>query len=271
MANKPFGEPHSCSSPTSYGFTGKDLDDSGLYYFAARYYDALTGRFISEDTWIGTLEQPWTQNRYVYVGNTPLVYVDPTGHWPEWVNALTEFSTGFMEGFAEAISYRQAPAPQASTGWQQAGQIVGNTAVMLVGLAEGAAGGGMTAGGFVTAATPAGAFLVVVNVKAVATGSALMASGAGHVVSGAQAMFTKGASSGSQGQSGSSDQPINPKKVSTKYLKQHDIDAHSLKHDVLGGKAPISQYNVFIDRNRSLWLQKTGSKEFIPTYINIVR
>lgn len=66
---------------------------------------------------------------------------------------------------------------------------------MLVGLAEGAAGGGMAAGAFATAATPAGPFLVVVSVKAVATGSALMASGAGHVVSGAQAMFAKGAGS----------------------------------------------------------------------------
>jgi RHS repeat-associated protein len=31
-------------------FTGKEIDeDSGLYYFLARYYDADTGRFLSED------------------------------------------------------------------------------------------------------------------------------------------------------------------------------------------------------------------------------
>ena len=31
-------------------FTGKEIDeDSGLYYFLARYYDPETGRFLSED------------------------------------------------------------------------------------------------------------------------------------------------------------------------------------------------------------------------------
>ena len=80
MSTKPFGEPHAGSIPTSYGFTGKDLDDTGLYYFAARYYDASVGRFITEDNWVGRLSTPASQNRYVYVVNNPLKYVDPTGN-----------------------------------------------------------------------------------------------------------------------------------------------------------------------------------------------
>ena len=32
IATKPFGEPHATSALTSYMFTGKDLDDTGLYY-----------------------------------------------------------------------------------------------------------------------------------------------------------------------------------------------------------------------------------------------
>ena len=69
VATKPFGEPHASSDLTSYMFTGKDLDDTGLYYFAARYYDASVGRFITQDSWKGKLEEPKTQNGYIYVLN----------------------------------------------------------------------------------------------------------------------------------------------------------------------------------------------------------
>jgi RHS repeat-associated protein len=62
-------------------FTGKDLDeDTGLYYYNARWYDAEIGRFISADTYKGELENPQTLNLYVYVANNPLIYVDPSGN-----------------------------------------------------------------------------------------------------------------------------------------------------------------------------------------------
>ena len=55
-------------------YTGKAWDaDAGLYYFNARWYDPSIGRFISEDPVKDGL------NWFVYVGNNPLVYVDPTG------------------------------------------------------------------------------------------------------------------------------------------------------------------------------------------------
>lgn len=37
------------------------------------------GRFISVDSYLGRLEEPATQNRYVYVQNNPLLFVDPSG------------------------------------------------------------------------------------------------------------------------------------------------------------------------------------------------
>ncbi len=62
-------------------FTGKDLDlDTGLYYYNARWYDSEIGRFISEDTYQGELNNPQTLNLYIYVQNNPLIYVDPSGH-----------------------------------------------------------------------------------------------------------------------------------------------------------------------------------------------
>ena len=56
-----------------YGFTGKELDESGLQYFGARYYDSTTGRFISTD--------PLLQyhSPYLYAGNNPLAYRDLDG------------------------------------------------------------------------------------------------------------------------------------------------------------------------------------------------
>ena len=46
-----------------------------LYYLRARQYDTVIGRFTQEDTYLGD-----GRNLYVYVGNNPLKYVDPSGH-----------------------------------------------------------------------------------------------------------------------------------------------------------------------------------------------
>ncbi|MFM1652556.1 RHS repeat-associated core domain-containing protein [Brevibacillus sp. B_LB10_24] len=45
-----------------------------------RYFDPSVGRFISEDTYKGQVENPLSLNRYVYTYNNPLRYFDPTGH-----------------------------------------------------------------------------------------------------------------------------------------------------------------------------------------------
>jgi RHS repeat-associated protein len=62
-------------------FTGQRLDDTGLYYYGARYYDPAIGRFISPDIYIQNFTNPQTINRYSYALNNPLRYTDPTGWW----------------------------------------------------------------------------------------------------------------------------------------------------------------------------------------------
>jgi RHS repeat-associated protein len=64
-------------------FTGQRLDDTGLYYYGARYYDATIGRFISADTVTPNLTNPQALNRYSYALNNPLKYIDPSGHYVE--------------------------------------------------------------------------------------------------------------------------------------------------------------------------------------------
>ncbi len=59
-----------------YGFTGEMHDDiTDMYYLRARYYAPYTGRFTQADTYHGD-----GLNLYVYAGNNPVKYVDPSGH-----------------------------------------------------------------------------------------------------------------------------------------------------------------------------------------------
>lgn len=63
------------------GFTGqKENRYIGLTYMNARYYVSGIGRFASADTIVPDPTNPQTFNRYSYVLNSPLKYIDPTGH-----------------------------------------------------------------------------------------------------------------------------------------------------------------------------------------------
>ena len=44
-------------------------------------FNPYTGRFISEDSYWGEDVNPLSLNRYTYVYNDPIQYVDPSGHW----------------------------------------------------------------------------------------------------------------------------------------------------------------------------------------------
>lgn len=104
-----FGSTRSGSVPTDIKFTGQRLDGTGLYYFrkpsvgpgnpnpnvirsspltitglwSGRYYDPAVGRFISPDTIVPYHAIPQSFNRYSYVNNNPLKYIDEDGQfWP---------------------------------------------------------------------------------------------------------------------------------------------------------------------------------------------
>ena len=72
-----FVEEHSNRKHTPYKFNGKELDEeTGLYYYGARYYDAKTSIFISTDPHMESYPG-WTP--YNYCANNPVNITDPTG------------------------------------------------------------------------------------------------------------------------------------------------------------------------------------------------
>jgi RHS repeat-associated protein len=69
-------------SGASVQFTGKERDgESGLDNFGARYNSSWMGRFMTpDDFWKDShVGDPQSWNKYAYVRNNPLRYVDPTG------------------------------------------------------------------------------------------------------------------------------------------------------------------------------------------------
>ncbi|MFT9487212.1 MAG: RHS repeat-associated core domain-containing protein [Tepidibacillus sp.] len=101
-------------------FTGQEYDEkTGLIDLNARMYNPVVGRFMSADTYPGTLANPLSQNRYAYVMNNPINMWDPTGHVPEWVRnrsshySESESSSRLVVNFWDFIDYYSR-----DTGWQ---------------------------------------------------------------------------------------------------------------------------------------------------------
>jgi len=88
-------------------FHGREYSwKTGLYLNGARWYDPITGRFISKDPSgiSGGL------NEYVFCNNNPVNYIDPTGEGPvalhDWFNkgAVSGAEHGGVAGFAKAVA-----------------------------------------------------------------------------------------------------------------------------------------------------------------------
>ncbi len=67
--------------PIDRGFTGQVIERGlGLHDYVARHYAQPLGRWIAPDTVVPDPMDPQSLNRYSYVGNRPIVLVDPSGH-----------------------------------------------------------------------------------------------------------------------------------------------------------------------------------------------
>lgn len=105
-------------------FTGQRLDDTGLYYYGARYYDPTIGRFISADSIVPSIMNPQSLNRFAYALNNPLKYNDPTGYWPNWggiidrgKSVVSGFTSGVSNAWSSASNYVSSTWSSVSTAW----------------------------------------------------------------------------------------------------------------------------------------------------------
>jgi RHS repeat-associated protein len=89
-------------SQVHYRFTGHEQDASGLLYANARYYEPVTGRFISVDPLyvespLKGIKNPQLLNLYAYALNNPGRYTDPDGTEPK---ATEQQSMKSLQGWA---------------------------------------------------------------------------------------------------------------------------------------------------------------------------
>ena len=84
-------------------------------YYGARYYAAEIGRFVQPDSMLPDIYDPQQLNRYAYVRNNPLKYVDPSGLEPD------ENYSSLDEAGGQALL--DAQSPTLKTGWEYGGMI----------------------------------------------------------------------------------------------------------------------------------------------------
>jgi RHS repeat-associated protein len=83
------------STPNNYMYRGEQYDtDLGLYHLRARYYNPLTGRFLSRDPNDGYAINPGTLHKYLYANGDPVNGIDPSGRGTiETLFTITVIST----------------------------------------------------------------------------------------------------------------------------------------------------------------------------------
>ena len=130
----------------------------GLYYYNARWYDADTGRFISEDP------ARDGANRYVYTANNPLKFVDPSGMIANWVlggiaggvlSAAIDIAAQKMEATVRGEDFKldTSRTVAAAAGGAVTGAITSGVSVGATLLSKSAGKAAMIAGSTIAGAT----------------------------------------------------------------------------------------------------------------------
>lgn len=192
----------SAESQSRYLYTNQEFDvESNLYYYNARYYNPVIGRFISRDIIPGNIGDTLSRNAYIYVKNNPLRYTDPSGLWfDDLLDSVSSFASGVSNTISNAaVAVKDTVVDTAVAVKKTVSQVttsVVNTVSNVqwktvgVGLGQAALGGlqtvfgGLQVAGGVAIAT-GGTATGIGAVPGIAGGIAVGAMGANNVVAGA--------------------------------------------------------------------------------------
>jgi RHS repeat-associated protein len=93
---------HTGTTPNNYLYRGEQYDpDLALYYLRARYYNPVTGRFLSRDPEDGKAKDPASLHKYLYAGGDPVNAIDPMGRealieWKLIKSLIAPAATGLL-------------------------------------------------------------------------------------------------------------------------------------------------------------------------------
>jgi RHS repeat-associated protein len=115
-------EEHSNTNRTPYLFNGKELDEeTGLYYYGARYYDPKTSVFQSVDP---SAEKYPFLTPYAYVANNPVNVIDPDGKDIVYVNSEgaevhREANDKVFKTYIQATTNASKDPSKSTKGWKE--------------------------------------------------------------------------------------------------------------------------------------------------------
>jgi len=103
------GAPNAVGKLNPLRYRGYVYDtETGLYYLQSRYYNPEWGRFITADSisYLGIDGTPTSYNPFVYCGNNPVMYSDPTGEIAISITTLIIAGSiaSLISGVANALS-----------------------------------------------------------------------------------------------------------------------------------------------------------------------
>lgn len=157
------------------GFAGHVQDDvTGLTYMQARYYDPVTGRFLSPDPVQFSPGAPQMFNRYSYVNNDPINLRDPDGRCPNCVSAAIGAGFGALVG----------------GGLELANQLTDDKKGISLSRVGISAGKGALAGGIIGGTGCVGCGAVAAGLAGAADGAVTARANGEHVIAGAAGQAT---------------------------------------------------------------------------------
>jgi len=95
-------------------------ETTGLYYLNARFYNPVDGRFLTQDPYRGSNDQPDTWHLHGYCAGDPVNWIDPSGHRREAISRGTA-SGSTRAAFRDTIRAYSINSPRVDRAFRFAG------------------------------------------------------------------------------------------------------------------------------------------------------